>query len=94
MYFVGGTLADDTRSLRPTWGSTCPEEILQTTRVLFGELDAARRPDANARSHETADSCATAVPFKFLIRFMTLLIQWGHKLSENSKYVASHIFRG
>ena len=25
---------------------------------------------------------------------MTPLMQWGHKLSKNSKYVASHIFRG
>ena len=94
MHFVGRTLADDTRSLRPTWRNTCPEESLQTTRVRFGEHDAARRPDAVARSHETADSCAISAPFKFLLRFMTPLIQWGHKLSKNSKYVASHIFRG
>ena len=37
MNFVGRTLADDTRSLRPTWRNTCPEESLQTTRVRFGD---------------------------------------------------------
>ena len=94
MHFVGRGLADDTRSLWPTWGNICPEESLQTTRVRFGEHDAARRPDAITRSHETADTYAISAPFKFLLRFMTPLIQWGHKLSKNSKYLASQIFRG
>ena len=31
---------------------------------------------------------------KFLPGFMTRLIQWGHKLSKNSKSVENHIFRG
>ena len=69
-------------------------ERLQATRVVFGEHDAARHPDANARSHETADSCPISALFKFLLRFMTPLIQWGLKPSKNSNYLENHAFRG
>ena len=55
---------------------------------------ASTAPTTPSPPRETADSCTILLAFKFLPRFMTRLIQWGHKPSKNSKYVENHIFRG
>ena len=48
MHFVGRTLADDTRSLRPTWGNTCA-----------GQHGATFAPRKACRRHEFASANTT-----------------------------------